>query len=275
MDTAEKHLARLSPMSMTTPTGSISPPSIRTPWFRLAHLTADRFQREPVALSRPVAAFFSADSTKAYILSCGLECGGASASTVTEIDTTSISPAPRWSPVPLTPGRPSPPRSSISGRFRRAHRPHRHHGQHALRRRSPPRQIPSRFHCRRTGGTTCRTATSPSSISPPERCAHRIRIGNGVKRRIRNVNGVFWVGSINCGVQSCVSMVNPAAGTPASVLANANGDATGIAFQANSGEIYTIEGGELLHLQPAGAADHLAVQHRHQGPGRSTCIYIN
>ena len=78
-----------------------------------------------------------------------------------------------------------------------------------------------------------------------------IRIGNGVKRWIRNVNGIFWVGSLSCGVESCVSLVKPGAGT-ATVLATANGDATGISYQPNTGEIYTIEGGQLLIYGQAG-----------------------
>jgi hypothetical protein len=39
-------------------------------------------------------------------------------------------------------------------------------------------------------------------------------------------------------------MVDPTVGT-ATVLPNANGDATGISLTANSGDVYTIEGGFL------------------------------
>ena len=66
-----------------------------------------------------------------------------------------------------------------------------------------------------------------------------IRIGNGVKRWIRNINGIFWVASLNCGVESCVTLVNPIAGTT-NVLPNANGDATGISLTAINGNSTTM-----------------------------------
>jgi len=41
-------------------------------------------------------------------------------------------------------------------------------------------------------------------------------------------------------------MVNPAATSAGTVLPNANGDATGIAYIPNSGLVYTIEGSQFL-----------------------------
>jgi hypothetical protein len=57
--------------------------------------------------SRPVVAFFSTDNTKAFILNCGLECGGSSNPSVTEIDVTT--PA-----APSMVSSTSPPTSSTS-----------------------------------------------------------------------------------------------------------------------------------------------------------------
>ena len=78
-----------------------------------------------------------------------------------------------------------------------------------------------------------------------------IPIGQGSDRIIRNINGIFWVGARNCGVQSCVSIVNPSSST-ASMLPIAKGDATGISLQANTGEVYTIEGGQLFIYNQSG-----------------------
>jgi hypothetical protein len=80
-----------------------------------------------------------------------------------------------------------------------------------------------------------------------------IRIGNGAKFLIRSIGKNFWVSSVNCGIQSCITVVNPAAtASPATVLANPYGNGTGVSLQTNSGEVYTIEGGQLYMYTQSG-----------------------
>ena len=205
-----------------------------------------------VSLSRPVAAFFSADNTKAYILSCGYECGGSSSPSVTEINTTSI--------TPQTP--------TITGSVATATVLNQWTVNGA--RIGLIDQTANMLYL--AGSTTSSTAIDcPFADLATPACStsanggnnvqdgyftainltsgtvvSSTRTGNGVKRWIRNINGVYWVASLNCGVESCVSMVTPTStSATATVLANANGDATGISLEVNSGEVYTIEGGEL------------------------------
>ncbi|HYY70572.1 MAG TPA: hypothetical protein VE734_12655, partial [Terriglobales bacterium] len=53
---------------------------------------------------RPVSAVFSTDATKAYVLNCGPECGGTTAS-ITVVDVMASSPAPtKYVPFPATAG---------------------------------------------------------------------------------------------------------------------------------------------------------------------------
>ena len=104
-----------------------------------------------------------------------------------------------------------------------------------------------------------------------------LRIGNGVKRWIRNINGTFWVASLSCGVQSCVTLVNSTA-ISATVLPIAKGNATGISLAAIKGDstddVYTLEGGELFIYDQQGnpVTSEFATDIRGQG---SDVIYIN
>jgi len=187
-------------------------------------------------LSRPVAAFFSSDSTKAYILSCGVECGGTSAASVTEIDVTIPTAATvvrQWTAPTLGARRGlidlTANKLYVAGSVTTS----------------------TSNDCPYTGAAPACTGVNNvqdgffTVIDLTTGIAGTpIRIGNGVKRWIRNINGNFWVSSTNCGVQSCISLVNPTAGT-AKVLTTAKGDGTGISLSANSGKVYTIEGGEL------------------------------
>jgi hypothetical protein len=189
-------------------------------------------------LSRPVATFFSSDSTKAYVLSCGVECGGASTvigtttfpATVTQIDiatatvsgitTTTFTVGNQWGVsgaqdgfIDLTANK-----LYVAGS-------------------TGSTSVDSGGNNVQDGYFTTIDLTT-GTVSAP------IRIGNGGLRLIRNINGAFWVGARNCGVQSCITLVNATAGTT-TMLPTAKGDATGISLTANSGDIYTIEGGEL------------------------------
>jgi hypothetical protein len=191
------------------------------------------------AVSRPIAAFFSSDSSKAYILNCGTECGGSAAPSVTEIDGFSYNISGSATGYPSTP---------VAGTI--------HTGSATVvnqwtvkgARQGLIDTTANKLYV--AGSSTTLTDSGGNNVQDgwftvidlaAGTAASPIQIGNGVKYKIRNINGVFWVGSQNCGVQSCVSLVNPSSGS-ASTLANANGDATGIAYQSNSGEVYTIEG---------------------------------
>jgi hypothetical protein len=177
-------------------------------------------------LSSPVAAFFSSDSNTAYILNCGIECGATGAPSVTILNVSNDASAPSVfvQQIPVSGAR----RGLIDLTAKKLYV---------------------------TGSTTTTLTDAGNNVVQDgyfttidlaaQTASAPIRIGNGAKRWIRNINGVFWVASLNCGVQSCITMVNPANGT-ATVLPTAKGDATGIALSVNSGEVYTIEGGELF-----------------------------
>jgi DNA-binding beta-propeller fold protein YncE len=203
-------------------------------------------------LSRPVAAFFSSDSTKAFILSCGTECGGGSQASVTEIDVSNDAANPTVVKQLLVNGAR---RGLIDLTANKLYVAGSMTTSTAID--CPfPEIVNSTCTSANSGGNNVQdgwftvidlnaaTVLIPISIGNGP-----IRIGNGVKRWIRNIHGTFWVASLNCGVESCVSLVNPTAGT-ANVLPTANGDATGIsltAVHANSkDDVYTIEGGELF-----------------------------
>jgi len=215
-----------------------------------------------VSLSRPEAAFFSTATvngsthTVAYILSCGLECGGSSSASVTEIDTTTI--------TPLTPGTTGSVATAtvlnqwtVSG-ARIGLIDTTTNTLYVAGSTASSTAIDCPFAdlgtpaCATTanGGNNVQngffTMINLAAPPPSGTAVPAIPIGNGVKRWIRNVNGVYWVASLNCGVQSCVTLVTPTAtSATAAVLASANGDATGITEVVNSGEVYTIEGGQL------------------------------
>jgi hypothetical protein len=220
--------------------------------------------------SRPVAAFFSADSTKAYILSCGFECGGSGVtiplpSNATCPTTISALPACTY-PAAVTEidvTTPTAPTVVNQWGLQGAHS-----GLIDLTANklyvAGSSSVSTSYDCpfADLGTPACTTNNGGNSVydgyfTVVDLAAGPgapIRIGNGGgsslgtygKRVIRNINGVFWVGAQNCGVQSCITMVNPAT-SPATVtpLAAAKGDATGITLNTNTGEIYTIEGGGL------------------------------
>jgi hypothetical protein len=280
-----------------------------------------------VSLSRPIAAFFSTDNTKAYILSCGYECGGSSSASVTEIDTTSIKP-------PASPTTNSVVPATVLNQWTV------NGARIGLIDQTANKLYVAGSNSTLTdqGGNTVQNGyftiiDLTKNPPPPGTIVPAIPIGNGVKKWIRNINGVYWVASLNCGLQSCVTLVNPsvektanitsyqvtsnvvtftaansfaagdtvfiyglstgtylngavltvlttgltsgqfeAAFTYANVaskqdtgiatvipvpavpaLPNANGDATGISLSVNSGEVYTIEGGQLYIYKQNGS----------------------
>jgi DNA-binding beta-propeller fold protein YncE len=225
MDAAEKHLLAFTDVDdsahwvdLTTIDPSTQVPAVSV----LGTLPSGTF-------SRPVAAFFSADSTKAFVLNCGTECGGALPPSVVEIDVTTPTAASVVKQWPVSGAR----RGLIDLTANKLY------------------VAGSTTTLADAGGSMVQDGFFTVIDIAAQTASAPIRIGNGIKRWIRNINGVFWVASTNCGVQSCITMVNPSAGT-AAVLSTAKGDGTGISLSANSGEVYTIEGGELYFYDQKG-----------------------
>ena len=211
----------------------------------------------PGTFSRPVAAFFSSDSNTAFILSCGTECGGASQASVTAIDVSNDAAAPtvknQW---PVNGAR-------IGLLDRVANKLYVAGSMTTSFSNDCAFKDERTTGCAAPGANNVQDGWFTTIDLTALSVVDTLQIGNGVKRWIRNINGTFWVASLNCGIQSCVSMVQPTA--PSSVLnngtifnfpgtvnllANANGNATGIALIAIRGDstddVYTIEGGELF-----------------------------
>jgi DNA-binding beta-propeller fold protein YncE len=245
MDPAEKHLMAFT-QSDYLPYWvdlSVLDPNTQVPPYYQINLTDG--SGTPVLLSRPVAVYFSSDNSKAYVLSCGIECGGTQPASVTVIDTTTIKPA-----------------SSTTGSIVNATALHTwtvKGAQNALFDSANNKLYLAGSTGATTGSgsskvydgwlTALDLTQTASSYVPPT-----IAIGNGTGRIVRKINSAIWVGARNCGPQSCLSMV-PISTFSAAIAANAtgalstfpaNGDATGITFVANDGFIYTIEGGELF-----------------------------
>jgi len=245
IDPAQKHLLAFTSGDVSAPNGddnvywvdlTATDPTNGFPPISVLALPAG-------ALSRPIAAFFSSDSTKAYILNCGTECGGSSSASVTEIDAFgyNISSQATNYLSGIHPGA-----ATVVRQWQRVN------GQNLGARSGLIDLTANKLYVagstgilNDSGGNQVQNGyftvidLSAGSASTP------IGIGNGIKGVIRNINnGNFWVASTACGAQSCISVVNPS-NNSASVLPNANGDATGIALQINSGEIYTIEGSQL------------------------------
>jgi DNA-binding beta-propeller fold protein YncE len=237
MDPAEKHLMAFT-QSDYLPYWvdlSVLDPNTQVPPYYQINLTDG--SGNPVLLSRPVAVYFSSDNSKAYVLSCGIECGGTQPASVTAIDTTTIQPA-----------------TSTTGSTITATALHTWtvNGAQGALFDSANNKL---YLAGSTGATITDTGgnkvydgwftaldvtnTSPT-YTPPT-----IQIGNGTNRIIRLIKGTYWVGARNCGVQSCISMVNSTA-TSKTMLPIANGDATGMALAANNGYVYTVEGGMLF-----------------------------
>jgi hypothetical protein len=244
MDVAEKHLLAFTQGAPTVSGADVddnahwvdltaTDPSTQVPpYYTLALSDASGTS---VQLSRPIAAFFSSDNTKAFILNCGLECGASQAASVTEIDTTTITvPASTSTNAVIT--------ATVLNNWQVKG------AQSGL-----IDLVAGKLYVAGSTGATLIDAggkvvqdgfftaidLSTGTVGTP------IQIGNGSNRLIRNIKGVFWVGARNCGVQSCITMVNPSAGS-APLLPTAHGDATGISLSINSSKIYTIEGGELF-----------------------------
>ncbi len=253
MDPAQQHLLAFTSgdVAITTATGGVAPNGDDYAYWVDLTKTDSVTGFPPIAvlslpagaLSKPIAAFFSADGSTAFILNCGNGgCGGSSAPSVTEITSIAynLSSQAPFFPPSIHQGSATVVKQwqnvngqglgASSGLIDLSANKLYVAGSTGILHDSGGNQVQNGFF-------TVIDLNSGTASTP-------IAIGNGVKGVIRNINGVFWVASTGCGVQSCISMVN-LSNNSSSVLANANGDATGISFQANSGEIYTVEGAHL------------------------------
>jgi hypothetical protein len=240
IDPGEKHLLAFTSGDVAT-TGGVSTPHGDDNVYLVDLTSTDPVTGFPPiavlampvgALSRPIAAFFSSDSSKVFILNCGAECGGASAPSVTEITGLGYNisaQATNYLPNIHQGAATKVNQWSVKG------------AQRGLIDPTANKLYLVGNTITTSGGKGYFTVIDLSAGT----ASAAIPIGFGSDRIIRNINGIFWIGAQNCGVQSCVTMVDPAKNS-AHVLPSVNGNATGIAFQINSGEVYTIEGAQLF-----------------------------
>ena len=163
-------------------------------------------------LSRPVAAFFSSDDSKAYVVNCGPECGGTQAG-ISELNTATntISRTVNVSSARV---------ATVSGTT-------------MYIAGSPSGN----------GGTAQTVDLSAFTTSAP------VNIGAGQKNVIKFLANKVWIGSINCGGGGCLSLWDPA-GTTVAVDDPAagqlsKGDVTGMDLITSSNRMFVAEGGEL------------------------------
>lgn len=180
----------------------------------------------PGTLSRPVTAFFSSDGTKAYILNCGVECGGPSTTIGNTVYSAWITVVNVQNPAAATviarwgvPG-------ATTGVIDRYQNKLWIAGSSKIVTDSAGNSVFD-------GNFTLVDLTNGP--------VHSVQTGNGNQRIIRSVNGNYWIGAQNCGAQSCITIVDPGA-TTATVLPQMNGNVTGITYNVISGDVYAIEG---------------------------------
>ena len=199
---------------------------------------------QAVTLSQPRKVFFSSDSTKAYILSCGPECGGPDSAKVTVVDLTTIT-------TPTIPATGAILNATVLGEWTvkgaQAGYMDKTNNILYLAGSTGASSVDS-------GGNTVMdgwfTEISLASLTSTPTV---IAIGPGTNRIIRNIQNTWWIGAQNCGVQTCITNVNSALSAATPLPQPAKGNATGITLAANSGEVYTIEGGQFYMYTQSGA----------------------
>jgi hypothetical protein len=192
----------------------------------LIDLTATSPAASPIpgTFDRPIAAYFSSDDSKAYILNCGPECGGAQAS-VTELTLSTL--AQRTVPVPAaTVGVLDGTNLYVAGQTASS-------GMASV------------------VDTGAMTVTSSAAI------------GNGFHRVMRSQSGKVWIGATSCGGGGCLSVFDPSSGNvvidnPAAG-STSKGDVTGMDFESSNNEMYVCEGGELNPYDTSGNPVHTNV----------------
>ena len=176
--------------------------------------------------SRPVFAIFSSDDSKAYILSCGPECGGAAGPNVSVLDMTS-----------LTPGTPT----AVSGA-------------------SIALLDSSNLY---VAGTPAGSATGTLQVVNATTlvAGGAKTISGGFHDRMVLAGTQLFIGahtgrddSTACsnGAQGCLSMFNTS--SQAVTIETAKGGVTGIESIKGRNAVYVIEGGELVIYDPTTAA---------------------
>jgi hypothetical protein len=192
--------------------------SSNTPYYIDLSVTAPSAVPIPGTFDHPVAAYFSSDNSKAYVLNCGPECGGAQAS-ITELTIAGFSQRTVAVPAATV--------ATLDGTTLYVA------GQTA------------------TGGMVSVVDTGAMSVTSSK------PIGNGRHGVIRSVSGKVWVGATGCNGGGCLSVFdpssgnvvvdNPAAGSPS------KGNVTGMDFDTPKNLMYVCEGGELLRYDQTGA----------------------
>jgi hypothetical protein len=202
----------------------------------------------PLTFDRPVKAVFSADGGTAYILNCGPECGGTTASV------SSMPVAPMIFLVSQQSGT-LPTQSALNGNtiaipggasnalvdsstlYVVGQQPQQVQGQTLFAGNLTVVTLP-------TGSATAMTAAAPISISDGAPGA--------VSRMIEADDNTLWIGMTKCtnGVRAatglpygCLTMVNTSTNT--ATLLPYIGDATGIAAVTGLHKVYTAEGGQV------------------------------
>lgn len=167
--------------------------------------------------SRPVAAFYSSDDTKLYVLSCGTQCGGAASATgapafVTEV--TLATGALRTVDV----------QGATVGLLDNS----------TLYVAGAPGGV---------GGTVQAIDTAAMTAKPA------VNIGQGYHTILRLINNKLWIGAKDCQTKGCLSIYDPQSGSvvvdnPANGSAS-KGNVTGMAYLDFRNLVYVCEGGEV------------------------------
>ncbi len=166
----------------------------------------------------PVGAVFSSDDSKAYVLSCGPECGGTQ-SMVTEYNMSTG--ATRSVNVP----------AATVGLL----------VSNTLYVAGAPGGV---------GGTVTAIDTGAMTAGTP------VTISSGYHNIMQSAGNKIWIGANTCGGGGCLTLFDPSTSTatvdnPASG-SNSKGDVTGMAWVDFQNEMYVVEGGELRVYDTSG-----------------------
>lgn len=168
--------------------------------------------------SRPIAAYFTTDDSKAYVLSCGPECGGTQAQ-VTEL--TIATGATRTVAVP----------AATVGVLNGA----------TLYVAGAPNG---------NGGVLTAVDTGAMTVTGS------VNIGSGFHQVMKLAANKIWIGARNCGGGGCLSLFDPS--NASVVVDNpvppaqSKGNVTGMDFDTPNNQMYVCEGGELLRYDTSG-----------------------
>lgn len=168
--------------------------------------------------SRPITAYFTTDDSKAYVLSCGPECGGTQAQ-VTEL--TIATGATRTVAVPAaTIGVLSGTTLYVAG--------------------APGGN----------GGVLTAVDTGAMTVTGS------VNIGSGFHQVMKLAANKIWIGARNCGGGGCLSLFDPSNATVVVdnpvPPAQSKGNVTGMDFDTPNNQMYVCEGGELLRYDTNG-----------------------